>query len=268
MSENETAPVAAEAGWRDAIADQKLRAKAEKFTSPAELVKSYAELEGRLGRSVIMPGPEADSAETDAFWQRLGRPDSPAGYEFPLPEGVESASPADLAFQQAMAGVFHQAGLSAAQAKALNAGWNEYVAGLAPEAEKAALRSREAGVAQLKKEWGGDYDANLGYALRAAESFGDAAFREWCDESGVGNDPRFIRVFAAIGRRMGEESLPAGAAPTGQQGGEARLKELYGLMYTDRQKYLSDAVQGEIRKINSRLHGDGPVERLTPRRAV
>src|SRR3546814_8129603 len=48
------------ADWRTEISEPGLRRVAEKFTSPAEVVKSYAALQSRLGRSVVKPGPRSE----------------------------------------------------------------------------------------------------------------------------------------------------------------------------------------------------------------
>lgn len=95
-------------------------------------------------------------------------PESPDGYEIPVPEG-ESPE-----FAKAVAPLFHKAGLSAEQAKALAEGWNEMQAAeRAADAEREAAAEREATAlaerqqADLKREWGEKFDANVELSRRA-----------------------------------------------------------------------------------------------------
>lgn len=98
-------------------------------------------------------------------------PDTPEGYELPVPEGE------DAEFAKAVAPLMHKAGLSPTQAKALAEGWNEMQATeRAAEAEREAAAEREAVAlaqrqqADLKREWGGKFDANTELAKRAIRS--------------------------------------------------------------------------------------------------
>ena len=98
-------------------------------------------------------------------------PDSPDGYEIPVPDG-ESPD-----FAKAVAPLFHKAGLSSDQARALAEGWNEMQAAeRAADAEREAAEAREAAAlaerqqADLKREWGEKFDANVELSRRAIRS--------------------------------------------------------------------------------------------------
>lgn len=93
-------------------------------------------------------------------------------YEIPVPDG-ESPE-----FAKAVAPLFHKAGLSSAQAKALAEGWNEMQAsqrGAAAQAETDAAAAADAAAKRedtaLQSEWGKDYAANKEHARRAAMQF-------------------------------------------------------------------------------------------------
>lgn len=60
------------------------------------------------------------------------------------------------------------------------------------------------------KEIGGskeNFDTNVESARRAASRFGTDEFKAALDESGLGNHPEILRVFARIGRAMNEDKL-------------------------------------------------------------
>ena len=93
-------------------------------------------------------------------------------YEIPVPDG-ESPE-----FAKAVAPLFHKAGLSSAQAKALAEGWNEMQASqrsAAAQAETDAAAAADAAAKRedtaLQSEWGKDYAANKEHARRAAMQF-------------------------------------------------------------------------------------------------
>lgn len=98
-------------------------------------------------------------------------PETADGYEIPVPEGEPPE------FAKAVAPLFHKAGLSPDQAKALATGWNEMQAAeRAADAERVAAAERESAAlaerqqADLKREWGDKFDANTELARRAIRS--------------------------------------------------------------------------------------------------
>ena len=123
--------------------------------------KSFAEARGFKGMAEVL------AAVRDAQ-----PPENAEGYELPVPEGEAP----DLA--NAVRPIFHKAGLSAAQAKAVTEGWNEFQATQRAAAEEsqrnaeteaAALAERQR--TDLKREWGETYDAKTEGARRAAVAF-------------------------------------------------------------------------------------------------
>src|SRR3546814_10894878 len=106
------------ADWRTEISEPGLRRVAEKFTSPAEVVKSYAALQSRLGRSVVKPGPDAAPEEIAAYRRQLGVPESAAGYEVRLPEDLPAPlrdDAAGAALQQDFLKAMHEGGAGRAE---------------------------------------------------------------------------------------------------------------------------------------------------------
>ena len=98
-------------------------------------------------------------------------PETPDGYELPVPEGEAPE------FAKAVAPLMHKAGLSSAQAKALAEGWNEMQASqrqaaaeAAANAEREAAALAERQQAELKREWGEKFDANAELSRRAVRA--------------------------------------------------------------------------------------------------
>lgn len=140
-------------------------------------------------------------------------------YEIPVPDG-ESPE-----FAKAVAPLFHKAGLSAAQAKALAEGWNEMQAsqrGAAAQAETDAAAAADAAAKRedtaLQSEWGKDYAANKEHARRAAMQFlpgDDEAKSAFVAEL----EKKFgytatMKMWAAIGTGLAEHTAKGlGSAP-------------------------------------------------------
>lgn len=246
--------------WRAAIDDPEVRRMAVKFTSPAELAKSYDHLQRRLGRSVTLPGEDATDDEIADFHGKMGVPDDPGDYQFTVGEGRE-ATAEDAAFQGAMAEVLHQAGIGQHQVAALNEGWNAYRDQVEGSHEAAAQQASVDAERALRREWGRDYDPNVNFARRAFAQFvgNDAPELILKDGTRLGDHPGIIKAFANIGRQMGEDDMV-----TGNQGGGAaasaqnRIDEIM-TQHFGKPSYYDDKVQGELRRLHDKLHGAGPI---------
>jgi len=125
-----------------------------------------------------------------------------------------------------------------------------------------AERGRAAQVAEtaMRRDWGDAYDDNLALARRAAERlFGPEVGEMVLADGGVlGNDPRFLKGLAAVGRMLGEDGfLSATAGEDGRKSVEARLDELHakGL------DALTPAERDEKAALYETLYGGQPAKR-------
>lgn len=176
------------------------------WQSPADILSSYRNLEKFAGGSknlLEMPGADADQAALDAFYNKLGRPESADKYDLKVPDGAD----ADLAnwFKQTA----HQSGLSAKQAASLFDAWNEMSASRMQAMEQAAQESSEAEINALKKEWGQGYEAQIDSGKRAVAALGYNAEQLNALESKMGT-AEMLKLFAAVGSKMGEDTFADG----------------------------------------------------------
>src|SRR6185312_6464277 len=145
--------------------------EAKGFKDPANLSESARNLEKLTGDlNSIVRLPKADAADYDAqmaqVYAKLGRPEKPADYKLPVPQG------ADPKFAEEAAGWFHEAGLNPKQANALAAKWEaKFQASTKAQQDKDAARDATQ-MAELKTEWGQNYDANAALVEKAAQGFG------------------------------------------------------------------------------------------------
>lgn len=122
--------------------------------------------------ALTMPSKDATPEEWSAFYAQIGRPETPEGYELPVPEGDNGE------FAKSMAPILHKHGVSAEQAKGLAADWNAMVAAQVAEmnaadaAAAAATNAKNmAEATALKNEWGQAHDANMHFAKLAVQQF-------------------------------------------------------------------------------------------------
>lgn len=173
----------------------------EPFKDLEGLAKSYkhaASLVGVDKAEVLRLPKAADAPEWGEVWNKLGRPEKPDGYEFP-----EGAVPEALA--DGLRSTAHELGLSKTQAAKL-AGW--YAEQRAGEMKQLA----EQAVTTLRGEWGKAFDDQLHAAKKALREVGGDDVMKVLDETGLGNHPAIIRMFAKLGGERGEAGLKGGAS--------------------------------------------------------
>lgn len=175
------------------------------WKGPADAVKSYTELEKTLGADrIVMPGKDAKPEEWDALYGKLGRPGKAEEYGFKPPAGIPEGI-YDPKFSSWAMGAFHRAGLSARQAQAVH---DEFVK-LSIEGHNARvndIKSKgDAGEAELRKEWGNDYDKHVEAGQRAAKALGLDADTLDKIEGAIGM-PGVLKLFSTIGAKLGEDT--------------------------------------------------------------
>ena len=180
----------------------------KKWAGPADAVKAYQNAQSLIGAnpdSVLrIPGDGADKATIDAFFNKMGRPAEAKSYDIPTPDGQKDTAMADWA-----KGVFHEAGLTAAQAKAIGAKWNEQNASQAKTQADAKAAVFETQNAALKQEWGAAYDKNRSVVDNAVNAFGvtEPQLIALRDAMGPAAAMKFMHN---LGSRLGEDQFLSG----------------------------------------------------------
>jgi len=201
QTEAKAAPAAGD--WKTELPEE-LKKSMERFKTPVDVAKSYRELEKLLGKSVQDMTPE----ERERFYKRVGRPDSPDGYELDaviLPKGIERSPEADTTFKK----IAHELNLSKDQAKKLHKWASEQANDMIAEATRVSTKKKDEAVSTLRKEWGADYEANLAGVNTLMRTFGDADVVRYLN-SGPGNEPAMLKFLQRIKETMSEDTLESG----------------------------------------------------------
>lgn len=160
------------------------------------ILKSYAELEGKMG------GAGAPPESADKYDVKLD-----------FPDGTKIDEEGQKSFYEAC----HKAGMTNDQLQLV---MNE-AGNLFAQASEAKELSAAEVVAELKEGFGAEYGDKMISAMNAFNA--SKASKE--DLAIVGNSPAAIRVLAALGANLSEDLLPRGEAP-GQGMTEEALVEL------------------------------------------
>lgn len=182
---------------------------------PASVVKSYIEAQKKIGqKGVLIPGENATDADRDAFHKALGRPDKPEDYGFTKPEKLPEGVNWDDERVKKFATVFHKLGIPKAQAQEILKAYNEDVFEGVTNQTKAVEEFRTKSVAELKKEWGSNFEKNVGKANAAVKLFGGKEGIDLLKTTGLDVHPTMVRMFQKIADRIGEASLVDGYVGT------------------------------------------------------
>jgi len=215
-------PSTTQENWRSALPEElQSNPNLEKYSSVESLAKAYINASSMLGRDKLNM-PKSDEEWGD-FYNKIGRPESPDGYEFESPQMPEEM-PIDETMMSNFKEMAHQAGLTTKQANELQ----KWYFGQMGEQFESMVQSSEQEMTEaqnaLRKEWGSAYDNKLNQAMRAVREFGGQDLVDSLEEAGVGNNTALIKAFAEAGSRiMGDKNL-AGDNEGGRTPGELKAQ--------------------------------------------
>lgn len=176
------------------------------WQNPADVLNSYRNLEKFVGGSknlLELPGENADETALNNFFNKLGRPESPDKYNIKMPDGGDP----DLTnwFKQNA----HKIGLTDKQAAGLFDAWNSMSVERIKAIEAEEKRKGDEEIANLQKEWGQGYNAQIDAGKRAVQALGyDEA--KLNDLEGKMGTAELLRLLAAVGSKMGEDNFEGG----------------------------------------------------------
>jgi len=173
------------------------------------------------GASPPVATPEAPLAAAPAA--EAAKPVIPEKYEFKLAEGRAL----DQGLIDAVTPLLKELGATQENAAKLVEAYDKYGQSFEAAQEKQfqdfMAQTTKDNIAAMRKEWGADYDANLAVASRGIARFLSDAGKTKLENSGLGNDPEFMRAFYQAGKMIQEDRPPVNGQPTGRKSTESVL---------------------------------------------
>lgn len=159
------------------------------------LARSYVNAQRLIGSEKIPMPVNPTDEDLDNIYNRLGRPEAPEGYEIKADGNVITE---DVA--QQYADIAHQLRLTPQQAQGVLEYYRSSVANSADQMQQMVADQANNTEAELRREWGNNYDSKIAAASNVAREFAgdDVLGMQLSDGTLVGNHPAFIKAFAAM----------------------------------------------------------------------
>jgi hypothetical protein len=218
--------------WRDGFQeDIKGEKSLDSFTNNdgtvniEALAKSTVSAQKMIGGSVRIPGEDATPEEIEAYYTKLGRPDTVEGYEFTKPDLPDGVQWNEKLFNWFGAKA-HELGMSKTQAQGLMNAWNENQFSEVHELQKVQKENIDA----LRREWGDQFDGHVELGLRGIEKLlspEDASeFKALMDSTGFGDNPLFLKLAYGAGHMLKEDGYILSSSSGGIMGVESAKEEI------------------------------------------
>lgn len=187
----------------------------------AGLVKSHIELNGMVGKNrIALPGDDASPEAWNAFYNQLGRPESPDKYGLKKPEDFPEGLNLPEPYLKFLSETFHKHGLTPKQAQGLFSELNQFaVKNFIDDSNnyKTQLQNLQN---ELEQEFGPASAAKRDMAKRAMSTFLDEKTKGFLEEAGLADHPMMTRLMAKIGEKL------ADPASDGSGGGGGNFRNL------------------------------------------
>ena len=194
--------------WKEAIPEE-LRndPNISKFTELEALAKSYVNATRMIGQDkVAVPNNNSTDDQWNEVYDKLGRPESPDKYKL---EVKSDAVPLDEGAIKSFAENAHQLGLNNKQAQGILEFYKNSMEGSMQQNQIDMETAQSQAEQELRKEWGGNYEANIKKAGAVAKANMDANILDMQLKDGtrLGDHPSIIKGFANIANLMSEDKL-------------------------------------------------------------
>jgi len=169
------------------------------------VVKSYVHAARMVGADkVVVPGKNASPEEIKAYISKLGLPETPDKYEVKLAEqsifsGEKSKALKELALKN---------NILPNQLQSVMDYVTSELDSLVKADETETIQQRQQGIQGLREKWGEEgFKKNAHRSNLTAKHFGGDSFIDYLNQTGLGDDPKLIEVFAMIGSKLKQEDV-------------------------------------------------------------
>ena len=208
-------------GWANNLPEDSAAYKdtLSKYKSVPDMAKALANANALIGKKLGVPNEKSSPEEVAAFRRSLGVPDSIDEYKF-APDALPEGMTWDDNNVKNYAEIAHKHNIPPLAMKALvteHAKMEHFkMQGMQAQIEKQHVEA----VNTLKKEWGGEFEKNIGLAKQAAKIAGVNA-----NSQGFA-DPEVVRGFVRMAQMMSEDKVGRSMSGSEFMTGQARAKDI------------------------------------------
>ena len=208
-------------GWANNLPEDSAAYKdtLSKYKSVPDMAKALANANALIGKKLGVPNEKSSPDEVAAFRRSLGVPDSIEEYKF-APDALPEGMTWDDNNVKNYAEIAHKHNIPPSAMKALvteHAKMEHFkMQGMQAQIEKQHVEA----VNTLKKEWGGEFEKNIGLAKQAAKIAGVNA-----NSQGFA-DPEVVRGFVRMAQMMSEDKVGRSMSGSEFMTGQARAKDI------------------------------------------
>ena len=230
----------------------------ENFNNMEDFVKSYLHAQKLVGADKIpVPNKHATEEDWNEVFKRLGAPSDPNDYKYDFKD-----QEMDQGQVQEFNKTAHRLGLLPKQAEGLIKFYNEMNVNNAASQEEAAAQSQMNVEAELKKEFGPQYNKRLDQAKRLAVNSLGQDFLENTylkDGSRLGDNLNVIKAFSDLADKLSEDPIIQGDGTSYMTAKdiEKEITELTqeGSAYWDKNHINHQKAVDEVLKLREMLNG-------------
>lgn len=190
--------------WKDALPDDiKADTALTVIHDIPSLAKSYVHSQKQIGKDkVTLPNEYSSKEEIEAFYNKIGRPEKPEGYDLKYSE-----EDFDKDSIEGFKKFAHENGILPKQLQAMVNYFKES-AGQARIKIAEEMKTKAAQeIGELKKEWGEAWDRKTAAANLVLRELGDENFDKWLGDSGLRGSTQLIRFLAKVGETLKEGKI-------------------------------------------------------------
>ena len=216
--------------WRSQIPEEIRDHKSlAHFTDVGAMAKSLVNAQSMIGADkVAIPGKHATDEDWSEVWRKLGRPDTPDGYELvnEMPEGIEQNDDMLNWFRNTA----HEIGMTPTQAQKMLGRYNQFLGTQMGADEGMVEQLRETTEIELKKEYGAAFADRVSNGNAVMQEFGAEGLTELqlADGRLLGDHPEIIKMMVNVGEfinsKIGEDVLAGTKSSGGLAPDDARAK--------------------------------------------
>ena len=251
--------------WRAGLPEE-LRETAKNFKLPGDAVKSARDLRQKLSNAIIPLGDKATDEEKADYSKRvraaLKVPEKADGYTIKNPENLPAFVDAERmkAAQATYVADMHAAG---APPEAVQAGidwaWKTAIAQQTQSIEQRAAEKAKSD-ADLKKAWGGEFDARMALAHKAIRDYGGDSMVKTLIDTGFGNSLPLANALADLGAYRSEDGMIGGPTSLESKTLETQIADIMAKKeYWDAKSPLYKSLRDQAMNLRTRATPAGEI---------